>query len=477
MGYYENPPMINMNDGYNEVSKGILNMANSISKGLLEAGERRREKEKEEELSLKKLQQQKNEVDLLYNDKLSDWSQKNKVSNKEVDDKIHGLIQQKISAAADARIALLNETDSSKRAAYLGVIRQADTFMNNAAKFTQVFAGETASYRENLSPTSYGVPGGMVVNGSPEEMPSRTMALNVMSGMSQQYKSHSIEIEDLGDTFKLSIGAEDASGNKIQNIVDASSYLSSEEGGTGTYLQKVINNDDWNKTAKQTFYDEKSKNILQKYLKKDVEQVHIPVLDTKGKDIGSYQLGKGQRIDETGIKIDLRKQADIKASSFLKAGKEADLRAYVNCTLGKDVQYYDKIFKSAPNKQELLSDLLVESSFGKLTEDLHRTIENGKPVYWGDQTQVEEETVYKDKSSKGKGEDSKKTESIESIAKRIGNIQKGQIGDFTYNGRKVAYDGDSFTVERTAGLKDLVFKTKKDVINYLKSGSTGKPQP
>ena len=59
MGYYENPPIINMNAGYDKLSQGILNMSQSIAQGLITAGERRREEEKEERLSLKKLQQQK----------------------------------------------------------------------------------------------------------------------------------------------------------------------------------------------------------------------------------------------------------------------------------------------------------------------------------------------------------------------------------------------------------------------------------
>ena len=56
------------------------------------------------------------------------------------------------------------------------------------------------------------------------------------------------------------------------------------------------------------------------------------------------------------------------------------------------------------------------------------------------------------------------------------DTKKGKFAEFTYGGRKVSYDGGSFMVEKTAGLKDLVFDTKEDVINYLKTGSAGKPR-
>jgi len=402
MGYYENPPIINMNTGSEQLSKGILSMSNSIAQGLLTAGERRREREKEEKLSLQKLQQQKNEVDLLYNDKLSDWSQKVKKTNVDADKKVRDMLQTKIAAAADARILLLNETDSNKRSEYLATIRQADTFMDTAGKFAGIFAPESASYRENMSPNSYGVAGGMVVNGSPDQIEKRTMTLNVFSGMTQQYKDHSIDIEDLGDSFKFKVSATDMNGNLIEDEIDAAAYLTSAEGGSGTYLQKVINNDDWTKSASKVFYDEKNENIVQKYLSQDVEKVKIPVI-IDGKDTGQYQLGEGQRLKAADIKADLREKAGIKASAFLKAGKEADLRALVNCTLKKDVHYYDDKFKIAPNKEELLTDILVNDAFENITKNLRRTGEGDNTVYWNKDVKVEDRTTYNSKDGKPAG--------------------------------------------------------------------------
>jgi hypothetical protein len=397
-----------MNSGSEKLSQGILSMSNSIAQGLLAAGERRREREKEEKLSLQKLQQQKNEVDLLYNDKLSDWSQKVKKTNVDGDKKVRELLQTKIAAAADARILLLNETDSNKRSEYLATIRRADTFMDTAGKFAGIFAPESASYRDNMSPNSYGVAGGMVVNGSPEQIEKRTMTLNVFSGMTQQYKNHSIEIEDLGDSFKFKVSATDMNGNLIEDEIDAAAYLASAEGGSGTYLQKVINNDDWTKSASKVFYDEKNENIVQKYLSQDVERVKIPVI-VDGKDTGQYQLGEGQRLKAAEIKADLREKAGIKASAFLKAGKEADLRALVNCTLKKDSHYYDDEFKIAPNKEELLTNILVNDAFENITKNLRRTREGDNTVYWNKDVKVEDRTTYDSKGSKSGGSKPAKT--------------------------------------------------------------------
>jgi hypothetical protein len=123
MGYYENPPIIQPSRGSEIVSAAIVNAANSLSQGLLMAGERRRQEQKERRLTIQKLQDKKNETDLLYNEKMSDWALKQPDTNKAVDEKIRKIVQEKIVLAADSRIALLNETNPAKRQEYLKNIR------------------------------------------------------------------------------------------------------------------------------------------------------------------------------------------------------------------------------------------------------------------------------------------------------------------------------------------------------------------
>ena len=60
MGYYENPPIIRPGRGSEIISASIADAASSISKALIERGERRRQEEKENKLTLQKLQDRKN---------------------------------------------------------------------------------------------------------------------------------------------------------------------------------------------------------------------------------------------------------------------------------------------------------------------------------------------------------------------------------------------------------------------------------
>jgi hypothetical protein len=138
----------------------------------------------------------------------------------------------------------------------------------------------------------------------------------------------------------------------------------------------------------------------------------------------------------------------------------------------------DKTIKDAPT---------FDPTKALTEEDKANFLKNYKEHFWNTQVKHTQDLLKEDSSvqtfqdpeqpkADKEDKDSKKTESIKSIVKRIGDTKPGDIADFTYNGRKIAYDGGNFLVERTTGLKDLVFTTKEDVINYLKTGGTSKPK-
>ena len=70
MGYYDNPPIINFSKGY-DYSQAILSASDAFVQGMNARADRKRQEEQQRELTLRKLQERKYEVDLAYNDKLS----------------------------------------------------------------------------------------------------------------------------------------------------------------------------------------------------------------------------------------------------------------------------------------------------------------------------------------------------------------------------------------------------------------------
>jgi hypothetical protein len=377
MGYYENPPIINFTEGYNKVTEGIISASRSISEALIRRGERER-------LTIEKLQQQKNEVDLAYNSKLSEWDAKTPIGNDELNSKIHGLLQQKIQLAADSRIALLSETDNAKRAEYLKHIRNADVFMSNASTFAKNIAMDTATWRENAAAITVGAQNGWVVNGKDaKEIEARTGAVEILGGLNQLYDDHSIDIEDTGDSFKLKIkGKRKGSEEGFELPIDARSYISSDEGGAGGFLQKVENLDEFTKMSKKNLVDDKG-NLKENFLSQNIETAKIN---------NQYQIVYGQRLDTEGIRKEIQKQASIKASGYLRADKEASLRSLLNYTLKQGPEFYDTTFKvleTVEQKQAMLTELLTNQSFNSITSDLHRTKEGDNTVYWGPSSQID----------------------------------------------------------------------------------------
>lgn len=378
MGYYENPPIINFNEGYNRVTAGIVDASKTVAEALIKKGERDR-------LTTEKLQQQKNETDLAYNAKLAQWDASTPIQNEELNGKIHGMLQQKIQIAADAKIALLSETDSAKRQEYLKLIRNADVFMSNAAGFAKNVAMDTATWRENAAAIAVGQENGWVINGKDaDEIGARTGAVEILGKMDQMYDNHSIDIEDMGDSFRLKIkGKRKGNENGFDIGIDAKSYLSSDNEGGGGFLQKVENLDEFKKSSKKNLVDDKG-NLKENFVSQNPETVKLN---------DKYQIVYGQRLDDTGIKNEIRKQAEIKASGYLRANKEASLRSLLNYTLKQGPEYYDSVFKNPNNtvemQQKMLTELLTEQAFGSLTSDLHKTKEGDQEVYWGPNSKID----------------------------------------------------------------------------------------
>lgn len=379
MGYYENPPIINMNPGADKIAAGVMSAANSMADALIKRGERKRAEEKEEKLTIKKLQEEKNKVDLYYNDYISNWS-KDQPAGNPIADQTKALMQQKIQGAADARIALTMESDPAKRGEYLKVIRDAEGFMDIAGKFGKSAAGEILTYKQTPG-IAMNTPGGWAVNASDENLGKMTDTLNVLSGMKQDYEDTNIELIDLGGTFAVKVSGKKKNGESFENLINANDYLNSDGSGTGGFLQKVENISEFKEQSLKNILDPKTKKITQSFLGSTIETVKLP---SKGGD--SYEIVGAQRLNDTEIRRKIREEADIKAAGYIKGGDTASTRALINSTLGMGPDYYDKKFKGIidPDKQkEELAKLLEENAFNSFIKDYKTTIEDGKVVYWG----------------------------------------------------------------------------------------------
>lgn len=400
MGYYDNPPIINEYPGGELVSAAIVNAASSLAQGFMIRGERRRQEEKERKLTIQKLQDRKNETDLYYNDKLSDWSSKETPVNDAVDKKIYGIIQQKITLAADSRIALLNETDATKRQEYLANIRNADNALSNAASFSKLMAQQTATWRLDTKAVKVGTPGGHVVNGKDDtEILNNTATLEILGGMDSMYKDTNIDVgeDENGDGFILKVSGKHSDGNAFNVAIKSRDYLKADAESEDGLLIPVEGLDSFHTQAKQDIVDKKG-NVYEGYLNPTRETVDLPSVGTSGgttRDI--YQITNGQRLQDKAIKAKINETSTTTAAGILSADSPSRLRTLLNYTLKQGVGFYDDSFKNkTPEEQKtILSSVLTEKAFTEMTRGLEQTQENGQTVYWNPTSDIK----LKDKPS------------------------------------------------------------------------------
>ena len=385
MGYYENPPIIQPSRGGEIIGASIAQAGQSIAQGLIARGERKRAEEREQKLTLQKLQDRKNETDLFYNEKMSKWSEKQSSINPEANKQIRDIVQQKIIDAADARIALLNETNAIKRQEYLTTIRNADSVLDNTAKAAKSLGGMVATWRLSAKASTIGKPNGYVVNGKDDnEILDNTAFLESLGNMANGnplYKSSNVKVtlDDEGDGIIVTASGEHADGRKFNVPINTKIYIDAEESLNDSLLIPVESMDTFYTKSKETIVDKKG-NIYEGFLNPNRETVDLP---SKGTDI--YQIQNGQRLQESAIRKEIDNKSNITASGILSADNPSTLKALLNYSLEQGPQYYDTVFKTkTPAEQKsILISILTEKSFQGMVKSLERTTnKDGSTSYW-----------------------------------------------------------------------------------------------
>ena len=382
MGYYDNPPMVQPDRSGLIMADSITKASESIAKGLIDRGARTREEEKERKLTVLKMQENKNKVDLAYNSALSNWSKETSGQDVTLNNAVYNEIRGKITLAADSQLELLTETDQTKRQELLTNIRNADSFLENSAKFGESFAMKSATWREASNALKVGVPGGYVVNGSTdEEIMDNTAVLEIVGGMNQNYPGSSVSVssDDKGDGVLLNVKGKHEDGREFNVTINSKEYMAADKAGGGGMLLPVEKLDDFRKDQIDGFTGKEG--MLPAYLSTVTQTVDIP---SKGGDV--YQYRNAQYVEEDLVRSRMKTKSDARAAGVLASYTPSALRAFVDYSMGDNHGYYDDVFKNIkdPNVQkETLSKMLTDNSFNIMVSEFKTTVDNtGKKRYW-----------------------------------------------------------------------------------------------
>ena len=471
MGYYDNPPIINFSKGY-DYSQAILSASDAFVQGMNARADRKRQEEQQRELTLRKLQERKYEVDLAYNDKLSDWSVKQKPTNTEVDNQIYGIVQESITTAADNRIRLLNETNPAKRQEYLQSIRDADALMTNTGQFAKVLAGQVATWRLNTPAIKVGEVGGNVINGADEtEILDNTAVVEVLGGMDKNYTDTNISVQRSGDSILLNVSGKHKDGRVFNKTINSNVFNTADEDANNGFLLPVESDDTFIKQAKEVVFDEKGKDIIPGLLSETTythDLLSKGNSDAKGKG-DTYQIRNGRMLQENAIKAEIAKKAEITATGLIAASgsKPATLRTYINYTLKKGPTYFDKNFRGITDpevqKQEL-TKMLTDHAWGKMTRELESSVIDGKKVFWAPSANIGMKGKESASGSGGAQEEQQEPTYLAEYYDNLINGYKPQPGE-KVNAAKSAYRTRTGLVSTLNDLSGKVdrFVTREDL--------------
>jgi hypothetical protein len=235
----------------------------------------------------------------LYNEKLADWSKDQTHIDNVFDKKLYDLVQQKITLAADSKIALLNETNGDKRQEYLKNIRNAEGFINSTSAFAKNLGQQVATNRLNVKAVTLGEPGGFVVNGATDkEILDNTATLEVLGGMTSMYSDVNIVVEqdEIGDGAILKVSGKHKDGSDFNVSINSKAFERSDVDTDDGLLIPVESLDAFHTKVKEGIMDEKKGEVYNGYLLETHETYDLDSKGTSGgigRDI--YQIKNGRR--------------------------------------------------------------------------------------------------------------------------------------------------------------------------------------
>jgi hypothetical protein len=408
MGAYENPQLIQRGREGEILASSIAGAAGNISQSMSDYYKTVSKAEAEKALTVKKLQERKNQAELKANEELGKWQQTQPEGHAEVNKGLFDLAYQKKTLQADSNIALETAVDPDVRSQLLQNIRIADNFLDNVDKFSKSIGGAVATWNKGVKASMVGEPGGYVIAGSTdEEILDNTALVEVLGGRDSFYKNSKIDIkaDERGDGVVLNVSGTHPDGRAFNVSINSKEYARAEEAGDSGLLVPVESLDPFYKKSKEDIVDDKG-NIMNGYLSQTRETVDLVSKGDSGGGIGKdvYQIHNGQRLQERAIKAALAKQAEITASGIMSADSPSRLRTMIDYSLKQGIGYYDKNFKTIKDPQEQkqkLIDILVDKTFQTITKGLEKTIgPDGKPIYWNPSADIKLKAKEQPKEAK-----------------------------------------------------------------------------
>jgi hypothetical protein len=468
MSAYTNPPLIidtQTGEHFRNLQRTIAESFSGVARSYIE---RQDEIKKKLEANKKRLDEINKETDEYAFALRTNVS---KISNTDSKLNISETFEPLIQEAVKLKSGLLSNTITGNDRQF-AMQRLADINNSVSSSFTTSL-GDIATYAQEMDQLllkPIGTPGGLAEDMNPDDI----KALRIMQGKLGGTKK---AIYKEGDPNKLVWEVHDANGNLVKEY--AASQLK-KISDLGTEFIKMVPdrsaNNESLKTAKPDIFELESTNprdpnatmqsngrIKEAFLKKDTNEVPI----TKEIELGQKGSGRYKIVMEPDLDL-IRVALNDALNSQLAGMTDEEIMLHTNNTVNK---YRIKAG---------LKPIYLDSDNALDAREKAEAIEAYKDHFVNTQIMREQDVLKEDSSvyvytkeatSKSKSGTSKKGKkpTFSEVSKQIFDQQPGNVNDFTWGNKKVSFDGTNFFIA-TGANKYETFKTKEEVINYLKTG-------
>ena len=322
-----------------------------------------------------------NETQAWADNTIADLKKNISSTDTDLDDQINSYIDSQITPAADARIALITETDRAKRLKLRRTIAQSNASLGTMGDFTAALLSETSQFK-NQAPNVYGTDGSYIVNGKDkEESLDYLNAINVLNKQSEYPDDAKVGLvwdkEQDGLVLNIS-GKRNNDGKAFSLRLNAKDYLKADSEFEGL-ISQVPSYAEANETAKNYAVNGNGKKnppgaggvgknapgqIRSNFLLEGAEDVVVRK--------GGYTLAAAKEVDVSALRNDVRTNVFQGAAdgamarnnrNYLKNTWEVNLAGFTDMSFAE--------FNSISNPREqrdILADALTEKFlFGEET--------------------------------------------------------------------------------------------------------------
>ncbi len=471
MGAYSNPQII----VDTQTGQHFRNLQESIAGSFANFAQsyaiKQKEIQKKLEENQKKLEEVNKETDE-YSFALRTAVNKIETTDSKLD--LAGTFEPLIQEAVKLKSGLLNNTitgqDRQKAMQKLTDINS--TISGNFS----VSLGDLSSYAEDVDEAlrkPLGSPGGLAIDMAAEDVRALRIMQGKLGGIKKAvYKDsdpNNLVWEIYDDTGEL---VKEYAASKLKKIGDlGNEYIKLVPDQTANNESIKVNNNTVFETVPVNPKDpekgfQSTGRITDSFLEKDADGN----IKTEKKYIG----GKDSRMYKLVAKPDYKKiEATIAAQldAQIAGLTDEELMLHTNNTVNE----YRKTAGLKPiyfDSDGLLDNIEKEQAIAAYKDHFINTqIAKEQDILREDSNVLlqEDPKPTNEKATSGKAGQKGKKPTFAEVSKQIFDQQPGNVNDFTWGNKKVSFDGTNFFIA-TGANKYETFKTKEEVINYLKTG-------